>query len=929
MHPLPEALALELSRTCAATPRCAVQTLGHWVFGAPGTRQRTAPLWVARTDGACWIIACDPDNETAPLVAGVPEPAHLARGWLRDTLCIGDWRLTVPKTTREVMDQLGAPIDPAEPPIQGWTTATHTAPVAPGARDVPQGLARAIQTSPHGRWLVTVSTASTAMLAGMDGMVRRVPIRLAIGDSAAALVALQPNPKNGPDAVTSLSGPMTRRAGGARSVLESGAFSVVLPMIGASRARRVAQWLELTPEERWLSAVELALHDEAYDDAMDLVAEAFDVQRAPLLGVLAARLCHRAGAAVERDQALHIALMQDPTALNEPPTSLSSPVKRPPSRLSRALQQVAVPPRPADVPEPSTLTQACIVALLSSGAGPRADALLDGRTDPWSTEVRASRSQDASVWRDAAARWRAAGHKAAEERCVRKVLDGSPGARDLWIVASWSWEDGDQARAMLAWRRALSIDPLGLQLAIDGLDDEARRALADLAEATAPQITAAALRASVAANPLDHATTMRLADLLAHRLHAPDAAAASLEALANRLGDAELAAPAAWTLYRDAAALRTGHARVATLEQAIRADFLTPEAWTSTLSLAEGDAEPAKLQWWRHLARVVAGPLPARGDASPRPASPTITTEDLDALHPSGMGWLDALKQALAWSPTALDREDLVRGLQPLAEEHAHLLDDIGELSSALGIRAPEAFIYRGAGSVGVAAQPTQPPVLLIGAEHLREGRRSLSREQLRFLWAVELTHLAARHPILDNDPTLLGTSRSVYAAFGAYSGAAETVVDLVSLVPGIDQLSKLQRVLIISRRLFAARNVLDKAGSLAAPLLHLVGSPSQEPRTLAREGLEGAALQLRIHADRAALLLTGDLDAAVSSVLLASSEPELAADYTDHGLAHLLSRAEAGIPADLLVRLGSLVGFASRLNPDTSNADAAVVADD
>ena len=188
----------------------------------------------------------------------------------------------------------------------------------------------------------------------------------------------------------------------------------------------------------------------------------------------------------------------------------------------------------------------------------------------------------------------------------------------------------------------------------------------------------------------------------------------------------------------------------------------------------------------------------------------------------------------------------------------------------------------------------------------------------MRFALAAELVHLRCDHPVLIFDASWLGTSRSVYDQVNGWAGTAETVFDLVTLLPGLDQARKVQTLVKLARTAFRTRGVVDKAVNLADPVVAWLGlSAEQEERGLSREGLSGAALQFRIQAERAALLLTGDLRAAVDALLVLSTR---SADKVDQvrseGLATILRDPEGGLAGDELLRLSALVAFATSHMP-------------
>jgi hypothetical protein len=365
---------------------------------------------------------------------------------------------------------------------------------------------------------------------------------------------------------------------------------------------------------------------------------------------------------------------------------------------------------------------------------------------------------------------------------------------------------------------------------------------------------------------------------------------------------------------------------VTAAREAVRDDFLHAEVLRGAADLRGLPVADAERRWWRHLAEVLA---PTGAHAPGLPPRARLSAEELDGLQPRGRGWLADLRARIS-TPALPPRDHLVRGLERVeSARYPELFRLVGELSSALGVDPVPTYVYRGDDAVGVSGWPVSPPVLLIGAEHLDPGPRHLDEAALRFAVAVELSHIAAGHPVLAIDDSLLGTSKSVYQAFGRFAGTAETAVDLIALIPGIDQLAKLQKILKLSRRVFTARSTVEKAHGLARPLLERVlpKRGGDEERGIAHAASSETAIALRLQADRAALLLTGDVGAAARALLATTSRRPAARLETlaRDGLAPLLDpeRADETVDVDEALRLAALLEEAARRSADAGNAQA------
>jgi hypothetical protein len=437
---------------------------------------------------------------------------------------------------------------------------------------------------------------------------------------------------------------------------------------------------------------------------------------------------------------------------------------------------------------------------------------------------------------------------------------------------------------------------------------DAERALARLADDEHPAHAAAAWARVIALDPDD---PTGWAEAVA-RAPSPEIAAERQQAWCVHADTMETPPEPRFPRWIEAADLQAEAGRndlaLDDLKNALEQDFLRGDAYRSAIEVADRHQLSAPTAWWHHVAAVLQG---AAAEGEPLPPDGALNARELDALHPAGTGWLGRIRNQLDEAEPP-PHSQLTRGLERLDRDaHGDLAAQIDRIVAALGLPAPEVFVFRGDGAHGCSGWPLDPPVVLLGNDHLVEGPRHLPPAGLAFLVAVELVHLAAGHPVLAFDANFVGTSRSLYRAFGSYASTAETVVDVVTLIPGVDQIAKLQTLFSLSRKVFATRSAVDKVGSVADPVLRRLGlarrTDDEPPDTgLSRVGLAGAALQFRLQADRAALLLTGDLRAAVDAILASAPDPALRTLHT-----RLAERLEA---FDEPLRLSALLQFAASL---------------
>ena len=573
---------------------------------------------------------------------------------------------------------------------------------------------------------------------------------------------------------------------------------------------------------------------------------------------------------------------------------------------------------PVDYPwPPARPAELLAAAAARAGDLERARSLLADVPEPRRAHaILALDDAPAPAWRELAPRYAEAGAFADARAALRRPLAEAPTAADFVRDAAWATLAGDPEGAQEAFLAALvadmsTADVEGFARALRSTD--ALPSFEALAETSGSRDIAARLTVErLLGAHADDATIEAAAERCA-TLGAPREAALLVEEHARRLDERGDASAARWL---EAARLRIAaeDARIAAVDlgAAVAADFLRPETLGAALAMPGAELPDDVARWWRHLFGCLSGDAV---DRQPIPPKATLSSRALDTLHPGGIGWLDQVRSSLQ-EPERPPRATLVRGLERLgADSYGDAVAIIDALSAALDLAPPETFVYRGDDAYGVCGWPLESPLLLVGYQHLDDGPRRLSKEALRFVLAVELTHLACRHPLLGFESDFLGTSHSVYQTFGKYAGAAETVVDVVSLIPGVDQLAKLQRIVMLSKRVFTAKSAVDKVGALAGPLSRYFGKEAPT-KGIGRVELEGAAVQFRLQADRAALLLTGDFCAAVEGIVLSSPEgPGAWAVVGAKGLARALAEPDVLRPVTAL-RLSSLAQFAANEMP-------------
>jgi len=911
----------------------------------PGGVERSAPLWLAATQARIWLCAWDEVRERAWAVAvSSPDQVGLDPGWQRDEVHLGPWRARLRRGSRKEVAALLERWRKRRPdgdpfPLKVALPAAP-APLAPGAPDLPADVPAALATVPSGveeTWLAAVPTDATWPVHPFAGPTTTHLI-LACSDRRNLLLA--PHPDGAPATTVPVPHgalPLDGKAWTLGSLsLRPRAPSALCDLVDILLA-------VVEPAERWGLTLRQALIEGHPRRALDLLARAHTLERAQACWPHLAQLCLALQEGPLATAAAWRALLADPELDVDAVATLH---RREGAAMRKAVRHerlswtdvrrvaggvfddlAAVPDPPEALPwPPRGPLEAWATALAMHGRF-EPGRVLWSRTRTGARRATgmaalaeaAEREDAAALWREAAIRTRDEGGDGYAGLARAVALDEQ--ALDRWRWGAWAWRDGQVDEAKEQWRRAQDLDDGGGVFA-HAVDAAGLACLRDLALHTERRALAARVQERIVTQ---EPSSLQARQELARILEAdgrPGEAAHVLEAAARAVDaqDVDLGEQARWPLWVRAAELheRGGRPDQATdcLREALAGDFLDLEAWVSALD-APVTVSPELRAWWEHIHRVLAGQGAPPGRTLDPPAS--IADASLDALHPGGQGWLAALRHRLdATEPPSFAQ--LTRGLDRLREaEFVQAARTVEGLSDVLALQdPPTGHVFRGVGAWGISAWPGRPPALLLGVQHLRPGERHLEPAALRFALAAELVHLRCDHPVLTFDASWLGTSRSVYDQVNRWTGTAETVFDLVTLLPGLDQARKVQTLVKLARTAFRARGAVDKAVNLADPLSRWFGlATNEEARGLSREGLSGAALQFRIQAERAALLLTGNLAAAVDALLvLSTSSASQVERVRSEGLASILRDPDSGLAGDELLRLSALVEFATSHMP-------------
>ena len=337
-------------------------------------------------------------------------------------------------------------------------------------------------------------------------------------------------------------------------------------------------------------------------------------------------------------------------------------------------------------------------------------------------------------------------------------------------------------------------------------------------------------------------------------------------------------------------------------------------------------------------------------DDQGRLATPgTLAEQDLHGLrHPLAreeglLGWV----QSWLAVQEAPDRSTLKRYCEQLSpKRHAAPLHALTSATIALGTPGLEAYVSHGVLGHGFRAYEDEPSYLLIGGQHLYEDSIELmTPAELRFAVGAEVAHLRFQHNRVTSSEVWEGTVDKVKKAldlaatalsFGAPIGRVLDHKATYSILSSAFSAATLSRIytlgesgeaistvgLSVAEAVGSGTAVVEKAQGVTGGVTTAMDKMREytgaqgRSRTLGvdQRQLVVAHRVMQLTADRAGLLLAGDIRAAVRAVFLCGPDGLAELPVAEqHGLERALSRRGPEgeiLHQDLAIRVGALLSF-------------------
>ena len=283
--------------------------------------------------------------------------------------------------------------------------------------------------------------------------------------------------------------------------------------------------------------------------------------------------------------------------------------------------------------------------------------------------------------------------------------------------------------------------------------------------------------------------------------------------------------------------------------------------------------------------------------------------------HPAGRAEAFSRLQSLLATVDVPDHSALKKYCEPGTQ--AIVVQAIRNACVTLDIPAIDAYVSRGGHSVGVQAHEGKPHFVLIGGDHLDPNSPlQMSQFEMQFALGAEIAHLSFGHGRV--------TSREVW--IGAFDKGKATLDMALSIVPFLGAFNWGKRLGQITKHLdnHAVGKVLDRAKRWLG-----AGIAGKADLSLDRSvGLIAAHRLMQLTADRAGLILCGDVEAAFRAMfkLRRESAAELAIADSDGWSAAFerLKRFDEEAAENLRLRCGALISF--YLSDDYAQLRAAVL---
>ena len=347
------------------------------------------------------------------------------------------------------------------------------------------------------------------------------------------------------------------------------------------------------------------------------------------------------------------------------------------------------------------------------------------------------------------------------------------------------------------------------------------------------------------------------------------------------------------------------------LAELARFQPLVPSRLAALADAAErGLAERARIA----LRALLSGGLAHGTDEAPpagprRPLAERLVSESLQ--HPlARKGTVLGKMQSMLAAIDAPDLSMLRDYCEPLQTGSTQASEALAQAAFVLGAPVVNGYVSRGAKGVGVRAYAGAPAFVLIGGRHLdEEGGYALTARELLFAIGAEVAHLRYEHARV--------TSREV--SQGAWDMSKQGLDLMLGILPVIQGLKAARPAGRFARRIpvdkiRTALHGLSQVRDRAQRASRVPPEPESEGLGAAVEELVAAHRVMQLTADRAGLLLAGNLASSLRAMLTVNPDYRPLLDRALHtNLENALAERDADgnlVNQAAAIRTASLISF-------------------
>lgn len=244
-------------------------------------------------------------------------------------------------------------------------------------------------------------------------------------------------------------------------------------------------------------------------------------------------------------------------------------------------------------------------------------------------------------------------------------------------------------------------------------------------------------------------------------------------------------------------------------------------------------------------------------------------------------------------------------------ENYNDIYLEIKKIKNAFSIDKIETYFARGDKSIGITGYAGEPPFLIIGYDHIdKNSKHYLTLSELRFSVGVEIAHIYFKHSRITSNDVWRGVADKGYLFIDTWLSLVPAAGLLGNSIKYNSKLSNLSDVLLKTKKISEKGNILEAALLVNRFYKKIIPGKNKENK----QQLLAASRLMQFTADRAGLLLSGDLKSAVRAILITGkSNFEYLNEISEKGLYNFLTEQnsdETFKHQDMAVRLTNLFSF-------------------